>query len=163
ATARPMNDSSAEPHLRLLQITGTLDPAYGGPPVVLNQLTRSLTGLGHVVDVVTLDPPSAPWLTDLPGRHRAFGPGLGTYGYSRRLMSWLQRHAPDYDAVIVHGIWQYQSRAAHAACRRVGVPYFIFVHGALDPWFKERYPGKHAKKSLYWRLSEHRSLRDARA
>jgi glycosyltransferase involved in cell wall biosynthesis len=158
-----MSDIVAKPNLRLLQMVGTLDPVYGGPPVVLNQLTRSLTGLGHSVDVITLDPPSAPWLTDLPEGHRAFGPALGLYGYSRRLKSWLLRHAPDYDAVIVHGIWQYQSRAAHAACRRLGVPYFIFVHGALDPWFEERYPAKHAKKSVYWRLSEHRALRDARA
>ena len=35
------------------------------------------------------------------------------------------------------------------ACRRKGVPYFVFVHGALDPWFKRRYPAKHLKKALY--------------
>ena len=40
---------------------------------------------------------------------------------------------------------------------------FPFVHGALDPWFRKRYPGKHAKKALYWRLFEHRTLRDAQA
>jgi glycosyltransferase involved in cell wall biosynthesis len=65
--------------------------------------------------------------------------------------------------VTVHGIWQYQSQAVRAACCRAGVPYFLFVHGALDPWFRERYPGKHAKKALYWRLFEHRTLRDAQA
>jgi glycosyltransferase involved in cell wall biosynthesis len=151
------------PPMRLLQVTGTLDPTYGGPCVVVNQLTRSLTHLGHSVDVVTLDSPSAPWLTDLPGAPRAFGSGLGRYGYSRHLSCWLEQHAPDYDAVTVHGIWQYQSQAVRAACRRAGVPYFLFVHGALDPWFRERYPGKHAKKALYWRLLEHRTLRDAQA
>lgn len=149
--------------VRLLQVTGTLNPTYGGPCVVVNQLTRSLTDLGHAVDVVTLDPPSAPWLPDLPGHPRAFGPALGKYGYSTKLRDWLQRHAPDYDAVTVHGIWQYQSQAVHVACRRTGVPYFLFVHGALDPWFERRYPGKHAKKSIYWRIFEHRTLRDARA
>ena len=131
--------------------------------MVLNQLTRQLTELGQSVDVVTLDSPEAQWLSDVPGHPRALGPGRGKYAYSRRLVPWLQRHAPDYDAVIVHGIWQYQSLAARLACAKAGVPYFLFVHGALDPWFEERYPGKHAKKSLYWRLAEHRSLRDARA
>lgn len=149
--------------MRLLQVAGTLNPAYGGPCVVVNQLTRSLAELGHRVDVLTSDDPSAPWLTDLPGRPRAFGPALGKYRYSRKLRLWLQQHASDYDAVTVHGIWQYQSQAVHAACRRAGVPYFLFVHGALDPWFEDRYPGKHVKKALYWRLFEHRTFRDARA
>jgi glycosyltransferase involved in cell wall biosynthesis len=149
--------------VRLLQVAGTLNPAYGGPCVVVNQLTRSLSDLGHAVDVVTLDPPSAPWLTDLPGTPRAFGPALGRYGYSRDLGFWLKRHVREYDAVTVHGIWQYQSQAVHAACGRAGVPYFLFVHGALDPWFRERYPAKQAKKALYWRLFEHRTVRDARA
>lgn len=149
--------------MRLLQVTGTLDPAYGGPCVVLNELTRSVTDLGHAVDVVTLDPPSAPWLTDVCGNPRAFGPARGKYGYSPSLRLWLEQHAPGYDAVIVHGIWQYQSRAVRAACRKTGVPYFLFVHGALDPWFEQRYPVKHAKKAAYWRLFEHRNLRDARA
>ncbi|WP_375482280.1 glycosyltransferase [uncultured Mycobacterium sp.] len=149
--------------MRLLQVAGTLNPAYGGPCVVVNQLTRTLTDLGHSVDVVTLDPASAPWLNELPGPPRGFGPALGKYGYSRHLSRWLERHAPDYDAVTVHGIWQYQSRAVHAACTKARVPYFLFIHGALDPWFRERYPGKHAKKTLYWRFFEHRTLRDAQA
>jgi glycosyltransferase involved in cell wall biosynthesis len=79
------------------------------------------------------------------------------------LNTWLARHARDYDALTVHGIWQNQSRAVRVHCRRTGVPYFLFVHGALDPWFEVRYPVKHVKKALYWRLVEHRTLRDAEA
>lgn len=149
--------------MRLLQVAGTLNPAWGGPRVVVNQLTRSLTDLGHAVDVVTSDPPSAPWLAALPGPPRALGPTVGKYGYSRSVRLWLEQHVSDYDAVTVHGIWQYQSQVVRAACRNAGVPYFLFIHGALDPWFRERYPGKHVKKALYWRLFEHRSLRDARS
>jgi glycosyltransferase involved in cell wall biosynthesis len=149
--------------MRLLQVVGTLDPAFGGPPVVLNQITRSLLKLGHEVEVLTLDAPSSPWLADCPGTVRAAGPGCGTYRYIPRLVPLLRLQATSYDALIVHGIWQYQSRAVREACRRTGVPYFIFVHGALDPWFKRRYPAKHLKKALYWRLSEVHVLRDARA
>jgi glycosyltransferase involved in cell wall biosynthesis len=158
-----VTDDQLPTRMRLLQLTGTLEPAYGGPPAVLNGLTRQLTDIGHSVDTLTLDPPTAPWLSDSPIVPIALGPGTGTYGYSRRLRPWLQKHAPEYDAVIVHGIWQYQSLAARLACREAAVPYFLFVHGALDPWFQQRYPGKHAKKALYWRMSEHRSLRDAKA
>jgi glycosyltransferase involved in cell wall biosynthesis len=149
--------------MRLLQVAGTLDPAYGGPPVVLNQITSSLSALGHIIDVATLDSSAAPWMRDAPGHPYAFGPATGKYGYSRRLRTWLRHHAADYDAVLVHGIWQYQSRVTRQACRSANVPYFVFVHGALDPWFEMHYPAKHAKKSLYWRLFEHRVLRDAKS
>ena len=149
--------------LRLLQVTTTLDPSYGGPPVVLNQLTRGLIELGHYVDVVTLDSPSAVWLREIPGRVQALGPANGAYAHSRPLRDLLRASVSSYDAVIVHGIWRYHSRAVRKACLKASVPYFVFVHGALDPWFKERYPGKHVKKSLYWHLSEHRSLSNAKA
>jgi glycosyltransferase involved in cell wall biosynthesis len=43
------------------------------------------------------------------------------------------------------------------------VPYFVFTHGMLDPWFKRHYPLKHLKKWLYWPWGEYRVLRDARA
>jgi glycosyltransferase involved in cell wall biosynthesis len=51
-------------------------------------------------------------------------------------------------------------RAERARFRR---PYFVFPHGMLDPWFKEEYPLKHLKKSVYWLGMEHRILRDAAA
>lgn len=130
---------------------------------MVNQLSRSLTALDHVVDVVTLDPPNAAWLSGLPGSPRALGPGRAKYGYTPRLRRWLRDNVATYDAVVVHGIWQFQSAAVRSMCLRAGVPYFLYVHGALDPWFEERFPLKHAKKSLYWRLVEHRCFRDARA
>lgn len=148
--------------MRLLQVIGTLNPAYGGPPAVLNGLTRNVRTLGHMIDVLTLDDPSSSWLGDIPGRVYALG-GRGNYRYSAQLKSWLLRHSPEYDAIVVHGIWQYQSRVAQTACRQTAVPYFLFTHGALNPWFQRNYPVKHAKKSLYWRLFEYRSLRDARS
>lgn len=149
--------------MRLLQLTRTLDPAFGGPPAVIDQLTTSLSRLGHDIDVVTLDAPDATWLADAPASHVALGPASGTYGFTRELPRWLRKHGRNYDGVLVHGIWQYQSRAARSVCRDIQVPYFVFVHGALDPWFKTRYPAKHAKKALYWLASEHRSLAGARA
>jgi glycosyltransferase involved in cell wall biosynthesis len=65
--------------------------------------------------------------------------------------------------VVVHGIWQYQSFGTWRVLRRRKVPYAIFPHGALDPWFKRRYPFKHVKKWMYWPWAEYRVLRDAHA
>ena len=43
------------------------------------------------------------------------------------------------------------------------VPYFVFTHGQLDPWFREYYPIKHVAKQLFWLFSEGPLLRHARA
>jgi len=147
--------------MRLLQIIGTLDPSYGGPIEALTQGTRAVQMLGHHSETVTLDDASAPWLEEYPGIVHALGPSLGKYRYNSLLVAWLREHAGSFDAVIVRGIWQYQSFATWIASTKKAFPYFVFVHGALDPWFKEAYPLKHLKKWLYWPWGDYRVLRDA--
>jgi len=93
----------------------------------------------------------------------AFGPSLRGYGYSPRFLPWLIRERENFDAVVVHGIWQYPGLATWLALRGTDTPYVVFAHGMLDPWFRKAYPIRHLKKSLYWFLAEHRVLRDARA
>lgn len=129
----------------------------------LRQQTLSLLGLGHVSETLTLDAPGESWIDDFPGRVHALGPSRGKYRYNARVVSWLRTLGGSYDAVIVHGIWQYQSLAVWNAARDIGFPYFVFVHGALDPWFKRHYPLKHLKKLLYWPWADYRVLRDAAA
>jgi len=147
--------------MKILQVIGTLDPAFGGPVEALQQRTRALFDLGHSSDAVTLDDPTAPWLHDLPGAVHALGPSRLGYRYNPRLVSWLRARGREYDAIIACGIWQYQSFAVRRAALSIGVPYFVFTHGALDPWFKKSYPLKHLKKWLYWPWGEYRVLRDA--
>jgi FkbM family methyltransferase len=149
--------------LKLLHVIGTLDPTYGGPVAAATQLAVGCAELGVDAELVTLDAPNDPWLETFSGVVHALGPSLGRYRYCPALRPWLDAHCRDYDAVIVHGVWQYQSAAVHAVCRPLHHPYFVFVHGALDPWFRSRYPLKHLKKQSYWLLIEHRVLRDARA
>lgn len=147
--------------MRLLQVIGTLDPAYGGPVEVAHQFAAGLIRLGHQVDTVSLDADSSRYAQPPEGTVHLLGPGLGRYRFTPRLVPWLTHHASRYSAVLVHGIWQYQSRAAWRTLIRLGIPYFVYVHGALDPWFKLRFPLKHLKKSIYWRLSEYHALRRA--
>jgi glycosyltransferase involved in cell wall biosynthesis len=75
----------------------------------------------------------------------------------------LRQNAQKFDAVVINGLWQFTSFGAWRALHGGPVPYVIFTHGQLDPWFKHRYPLKHLKKSLYWPWAEYRVLRDARA
>jgi glycosyltransferase involved in cell wall biosynthesis len=76
---------------------------------------------------------------------------------------WLRAHRQEFDAIIVHGLWQYQAFGAWRALSGTSTPYFVYCHGMLDPWFKHAYPFKHAKKWLYWPWADYRVLRDAAA
>jgi glycosyltransferase involved in cell wall biosynthesis len=148
--------------MKLLHLLPTLDPAGGGPMEGVLQSSLACIGLGHTVEVATLDDPAAPFLRGYPLRVHALGPARSGYGYSSRYVPWLRAHAEGYDAVIVNGLWQYHGLGAWRALRRARVPYFVFTHGMLDPWFKTAYPLKHAKKWLYWPWADYRLLRDAR-
>jgi glycosyltransferase involved in cell wall biosynthesis len=57
----------------------------------------------------------------------------------------------------------YFSASVRRAAIQAQIPYFVFTHGALDPWFKQNYPRKQFKKHIYWILFEHKVLRDAAA
>ena len=129
----------------------------------VKQSSAILANRGHRVEVVSLDAPDDPWIGEFPVRVHALGRGRGGYGYTPRLIPWLKEHRREYDAIIVHGVWQYNSFGVWRALHETMTPYFVFPHGMLDPWFKRRYPLKHLKKLLYWPWAEYRVLRDAAA
>jgi glycosyltransferase involved in cell wall biosynthesis len=149
--------------MKILRCIHSLDPVIGGPLESVKQSSRVLLGRGHEVEVVSLDSPQAPWLRDFPAKVYALGPGRGSYGYAPGFVSWLKNRHAQYDAVVVHGIWQYHSFGVWRALHKTSTPYFVFPHGMLDPWFNRTYPLKHLKKLLYWPWAEYRVLRDAAA
>jgi glycosyltransferase involved in cell wall biosynthesis len=149
--------------MKVLNCIRTMDPDFGGPVESVRQLGLVMRSRGQQVEVVCLDDPKAPWLTHSELPITALGPAPGVYGYSPSFHTWMRNNAPKYDVVIVNGIWQYHSFGAWRALRNLAVPYVLFTHGALDPWFKKTYPLKHLKKWLYWPWAEYRVLRDATA
>lgn len=149
--------------MRLLHLISTVDPASGGPIESVRRGGAELRALGHEVEVASLDSPGTPGTAGFELPLHALGPARGTYAWTPRLIPWLRSAGAGYDAVIVNGLWQHPGLAARAALLPAGVPYFVFTHGMLDPWFKRTYPLKHAKKWLYWPWAEYRVLRDASA
>ena len=149
--------------MKILRSTHTVNPALGGPIESIKQSSAALLRRGHQVEIISLDGPDDPWVRDAPVPVHALGPGLGGYGYSSRFSRWIKERRAEYDAVIVHGVWQYSSFGVWRALAGTATPYFVFPHGMLDPWFKRTYPLKHVKKLLYWPWGEYRVLRDAAA
>lgn len=150
--------------MRYLDVISSLDPAGGGPAEGVQRMSAVAMRRGHHVEVATLDPPGSPWVGSMTCPVHDLGPGkLGNYRYAPRFTRWLRANAHRFDAVVVNGLWQYHGLATRTALQGTGVPYFVFTHGMLDPWFRREYPLKHAKKWLYWPWAEYRVLRDARA
>jgi glycosyltransferase involved in cell wall biosynthesis len=145
--------------MKILHIIGTLSPEAGGPSQAVRMIL-SYRDIGYHGEVVTLDDPAAPFLKTLNFPVYPLGPVSSTYAYSPKLIPWIRENCSKYDGVVVHGLWQYCGRAAWQAVAGK-MPYMVFTHGMLDPYFKRASRLKHMKKWLYWAPFEYRVLRDA--
>ncbi len=147
--------------MRLLHIIHDLAPAGGGPPENLLQLSLGYREVGIEPEVLSLDAPRAEYLRRYPFPVHAVGPVGTTFGYSATARDWLSAHTRQYDALVVDGLWQYPALAARRTALAAKVPYLVFPHGMLDPWFRREYPAKHLKKQAFWWLGQYAVLRDA--
>ncbi len=138
--------------LHVLHVIARLAPSEGGPPEMLRQLAANYLAIGDTLEVATLDRPEAPYLKDCRFTVHALGPGRSSYGLSRTMLSWLRANAGRFDLIVINNVWLFPAVAAWLAATRARVPYAVFTHGALDVFFKKRYPLKHLKKMLYWPL-----------
>jgi glycosyltransferase involved in cell wall biosynthesis len=148
--------------MRILHFT-TVDPASGGPIEAIRQHCAIYREGGHEVEVASLDPPEFVQQINFPAPVIGLGPGRGTYAYSHQALPWLRANVARFDLVFVDGVWNYNTLAAHRVLAGTGIPWAIFAHGMLDPYFKEQFPLKHLKKSIYWCLLLNKVLRDASA
>ena len=149
--------------MRTLHIIDSFSPSAGGPPESVRELAKAYLAVGAAIEMLCLDHPGESFLTGIPCPVHALGQSyLGRYAFSPRLMRWLRENSGRFDGIVMHGIWSFPGVALRVAARRAGKPYAIFVHGALQPWFRKKYPLKHLKKLLYWPL-QYAVLRDALA
>ena len=149
--------------MKILRCIHSLNPVIGGPlevgqtivPCPRPSRPRGGSGFARCANrsVAAGIPGDGPRARAGPRELRLFGTSCSVA---------QERHA-QYDAVVVHGIWQYNSLGTWRALHKAVTPYFVFPHGMLDPWFNRTYPLKHLKKMLYWPWAEYRVLRDAKA
>jgi len=149
--------------MRILHVISSMNPRAGGPVEGISQMAKVHKDNGISVEVVCSDAVDSNFLSDLSLLTNPLGKGVGVYSYNKKFVPWLKLNADRFDAIVVNGIWQYHGLAAWRALKNCGVPYFVYTHGMLDPWFKKEYPLKHLKKWLYWPWGAYPLLRDARA
>jgi glycosyltransferase involved in cell wall biosynthesis len=148
--------------MTILHVLTSIDPKHGGTVTAVRQMVSVADG-DSSAEVLSLETPQPEWLKGWPVKVHWIGHTRSYYRYTAGLVPWMEQNFNRYDAVIIHGVWRYPSVGVWRVLRKTGTPYFLFTHGMLDPWFQRAYPGKHIKKAVFWRLLEHRVLRDAQA
>jgi glycosyltransferase involved in cell wall biosynthesis len=144
--------------MKILHIVGSINPAAGGPTEAIRMIIRYRPP-GYDAEVVTLDSPDAPFLSEFPFEVHALGNRKKSW-YSPKLIPWLLKNRDRFDGVIVHGLWEFTGLATLLVISG-HKPFLVFTHGMLDPYFKRRYPLKHVKKWIYWLLAQYWVLRAA--
>ncbi|MCR9295237.1 MAG: glycosyltransferase [bacterium] len=157
---------------RVLRVIASMDPVTGGPCQGIRNSVPALTLLGWENEVVCLDAAEAEYGVEDPFPIHRKGPGKGPWMYNSRLSLWLKRHLVDFDSVIIHGLWLYNSYAVTkvmAELRRAGAQklptVFVMPHGMLDPWFQRTKTRrmKAYRNWVFWKWMEHRVIEEAEA
>ena len=158
--------------VRVLSIISGAAPESGGP--IQGLISQQIELKDKVqFNIVSLDSPDAAFIKTFPMPLNPVGLGAHErdrrnrfarhYNYSPHLIPWLKSHIRDYDVVLVHGLWNFATYAAARALPGSGVPYFVFTHGMMDPWFRETYPLKHLAKQAFWLFNEGPLMAGARS
>jgi glycosyltransferase involved in cell wall biosynthesis len=148
--------------MNVLHVLTTIDPAGAGPVEAARLLCLS-SRPDYRAEVLCLDSDSRSWASSWPVPVHAVGHSSTYKRYSRALVPWLVGNSFRFDAVVVHGVWGYHLVGVHRALSETDIPYFVILHGMLNPWFKRTYPLKHIKKWAAWQTMTGRALSGATA
>ncbi|MBN9308377.1 glycosyltransferase [Devosia sp.] len=147
--------------MRILHSIRSVNPAHGGTASAILSLASEAMHTGHSVEVASLDAGNERFVAGYPVPLHCLGPGLGKYGFTARLSRWVRANATRFDGVVLHGVWDFSSLGSWLGLRGLAVPYVIYTHGMLDPWFRKGRPVKHSLKQAYWLLAQGWVLADA--
>lgn len=122
--------------MKVLHVIRSLDPAEGGPPVIVQGLTQAQAELGIWPRIAAYGSSAR-----VPFRTEPEVPILEL----RRLPRWmelvcvpdrsrLKEAIREADIVHLHGVWDPILVQAGACARRAGKPYVLTAHGMLDSW-----------------------------
>ena len=144
---------------KVLRIVHTLNPAEGGIATSVIENSISLLKKNIDIEILTSDNENSTFQKSNKIKIINMGPGIGKFGFSIKLTIWLFKNRYNYDTFIVDGVWTYGSLISRLLLKK---RYFVFIHGALDPYFKNNF-SKRIKKQLYWFLFGKKNLIHSKA
>jgi glycosyltransferase involved in cell wall biosynthesis len=147
--------------MRILHIIGSADLRHGGPIEALRLCAFELAKFGHVSEVVSLDAPDTLGLQDSGVKTYGVGPGRKPFGQTPALARFIRDNAQNYDVAVMHGLWNYSLIGGWKGLKASNIPYVLFTHGMMDPYFKKAYPLKHIAKQVVWWVIQSKVVEDA--
>lgn len=126
-----------------------MDPSQGGVVEAVHQAAAVFNDRYSTMHVLCLDAPDSEWLA-IKRNYKIFpiGKGYTKYGFHSKLIKWVWSNSRNYDIVIIDGIWQFSSVSGYLLYL-LKVPYCVFIHGMLSPYFN-RDRLKYFKKLPFW-------------
>ncbi len=146
--------------MKILHVTQSLDPSWGGIARVVPMLAERLAAAGDRCRIAVLQggrfgsPQATPGVEVLAFNARP----KSRLGRSREFDWRIASLVEDADVVHLHGLWAGQNWSAGRAARRIGRPLVITPHSMMMPWAWRRSWWK--KRPAGW-LFEHENLRTA--
>ncbi|WP_198550734.1 glycosyltransferase [Salegentibacter salinarum] len=151
-----------------------MNPERGGVCQAVRTVISGLSEYEVANEVVCVNSPDEDFILKSDFKVYALGPSDKFWSYSAKLMPWLRKNFSEYDAIIVHGLWQYPSYAFEKIRKelegrgdfRQNLPKLhVMPHGMLDPYFQTA-PDRKLKairNKIYWELIERKIVNNADA
>lgn len=149
--------------MRILHIIPSVSAEWGGPTEYARIMAVEHAKLGHESEFVTLDAPDSDHVGKFPLYVHALGPGYGRTSITPNFARGMAKLAPRFDAAVVHGLWHHACTGAFGAMKRNGLPWVVFTHGMMDPYFRKEAMLKHAAKQAFWLIWQGRMISNAHA
>jgi glycosyltransferase involved in cell wall biosynthesis len=158
--------------MKVLQIVPSISLIYGGPSQMVLGLAPALVNVGVDVTILTTDSNGDNGQVPLdvvlnqPIQQDGYEiiyfrcSPFRRYKFSWDLLSWLNKHAHEYDLAHIHALFSPVSSMAAAICRYRKLPYILRPLGTLDPADLRK---KKQLKQLYAAVLERPNLAGAAA
>ncbi|MCG8408835.1 MAG: glycosyltransferase [Phycisphaerales bacterium] len=146
--------------MKILQITQSLDPSWGGIARVLPMLASTLTEAGDECRIAVLEGGRYGTPQDVPGVEvlRFQARSNARLGRSEEFDRQINDLVRTVDVIHLHGLWSGQNWSAGKAARKAARPLVMTAHNMMMPWAWKRSWWK--KRPIGW-LFEHKNLRTA--
>lgn len=147
--------------LKILQIIPSINPVLGGVSQAVLNMAEGLKDACNNT-ILTLDNPNEEYVKKQTHNIIALGKGKTAWSYHPNINPWLIKHIHEFDAVIVHGLWQYQSYAVYKSIIKTKFKGKLFVmpHGMLSAYFEnfKRRGFKVIRNKVIWYLSDRKII-----